>query len=79
MPLKKWLCLGKKKDHSDKCLHAKIEIEKYERPLFASGETMIKGTQLVIFCTKRIRIIHKYITSCKHFQTNTLEEFINVK
>lgn len=75
MVLKKWLCLGKKKDHSDKCIYAKIEIKEFERPIFASSEKMVKYKGLSIFCKKRMRYVRLYVTSCSDFQTNTLGDF----
>lgn len=76
MTLKKWLCIGDKKDHSDKCLFCKVEIVKRKRPLSARSKIMINCQELSVFCNRYINFIYKYKTECDGYATNTLGDFI---
>lgn len=76
MTLKKWLCIGDEKDHSDKCLFAKVEIINSKRPLFARSSRMVKFKELSVFCNRYTKWIKKYVVSCDGYATNILGDFI---
>lgn len=66
--MKTWLCIGDKKKNIPKCPYAKIHNEILKREWGKNREVMI------VDCNKTLRVVTRYITECKYYYNQTLEE-----
>lgn len=67
MTLKTWLCVGNKKDYSDKCINCETKIKTEYHGLWQTPVQV-----LIVYCNKLDRYVNKWKTECEYFANRTL-------